>query len=78
MLELENILTIRRIQREALENINKFYLRFNYLTQRASHSEILRFCQQGIILNKKRLKAVERELRRREYIRHNSFARLGY
>lgn len=78
MLELENILTLRRIQREASERIEKLYMRYYRLSRGFYEPENLRYCEKGIALNKKRLKAVQLELKRREYIRTNSFSRLGY
>ena len=79
--KLESILTLVRIHRESMKNIDKFYSFYNWLSchpHQGGDFKRLKYFQEGIALNKRRAFIVEQEIRRREFNKVHSFSKLGF
>jgi hypothetical protein len=80
-LRLESIYTLLRIRRESKEQVEKFYSKYNWYSfhpNRTNNIKMLKYCQEGIALFKRRTWTVQRELNRREFNETHSFEKMGF
>jgi len=80
-LRLESIYTLIRIHRESKEEVEKFYSKYNWYSShphRSGNIKMLKYCQEGIALFKRRIHSAECEIVRRDYNKRHSFESLGF